>query len=147
MEPVIRRAADTDCLVLARLRREWTEEHLGECAEPDFEQRFAAWYANESPRRVTWLAEVDGRVVGMVNLTVFERMPRPGRPASRWGYLGNAFVLAQHRDQGIGKRLIDALLDHAARNDLARVVLSPSARSIPLYERAGFGPADVLMVR
>jgi len=27
------------------------------------------------------------------------------------------------------------------------VVLSPSERSIPFYQRAGFGAADVLMVR
>jgi GNAT superfamily N-acetyltransferase len=147
MEPVIRRAADTDGPAIARLRCEWTEEQQGECAEPGFEQRFAAWYARESSRRVTWLAEVDGRAVGMMNLAVFERMPRPGRPVSRWGYLANAFVLAEHRNQGIGNRLIRALLDHAARNDFARVVLSPSERSIPFYQRAGFGPADVLMVR
>ena len=31
------------------------------------------------------LAEVDGRLVGMMNLAIFERMPRPGRPASYWG--------------------------------------------------------------
>ena len=116
-------------------------------ADPDFEQRFAAWYAQEASRRIIWLAEVDGYVVGMVNLAVFERMPRPGRPASCWGYLGNAFVLAEHRNQGIGQRLLDALLDHADRNGFARVVLSPSERSIPFYHRAGFGAADVLMVR
>jgi ribosomal protein S18 acetylase RimI-like enzyme len=89
----------------------------------------------------------DGRVVGMMNLAVFERMPRPGHPASYWGYLANAFVLAEHRNQGIGRRLIAAAVDHAARNDFARVIVSPSERSIPFYERAGFGPADVLMVR
>jgi GNAT superfamily N-acetyltransferase len=147
MEPVIRRAGDTDGPVIARPRHAWTQEQGGEFAEPGFEQRFGTWYAQESARRVTWLAEVDGRAVGMVNLAVFGRMPRPGRPASRWGYLANAFVRAEHRNRGIGNLLIDALLDHAVRNDFARVVLSPSDRSIPFYERAGFGPADVLMVR
>ena len=107
----------------------------------------AAWYAQESSRRVLRLAEVDGVAVGMMNLAVFERMPRPGRPVSRWGYLANAFVLPEYRNQGIGKRLIMALLDHAASNDFARVVLSPSERSISFYQRAGFGPADELMVR
>jgi GNAT superfamily N-acetyltransferase len=101
----------------------------------------------EAPRRITWLAEADGRAVGMMNLTVFERMPRPGRPPSRWGYLGNAFVLAAYRNQGVGRKLIDALLHYADDNGLARVVLSPSGRSIPFYERAGFGPADALLLR
>ena len=107
----------------------------------------AAWYAQESSRRVLRLAEVDGVAVGMMNLAVFERTSRPGRPVSRWGYLANAFVLPEYRNQGIGKRLIMALLDHAASNDFARVVLSPSERSISFYQRAGFGPADELMVR
>jgi GNAT superfamily N-acetyltransferase len=147
MEPVIRRAGETDWPAVASLRREWIAEQQGERTEPGFEQRFAAWYASESSRRVFWLAEVGGRAVGMVNLAVFERMPRPGHPASRWGYLSNAFVLAGHRNQGIGKLLIGALLEHACRNGLVRVVLSPSERSVPFYQRAGFGPADILMVR
>ena len=115
-------------------------------ADPGFEERFEAWWARESSRRITWLAEVDRRPVGMMNLAVFERMPRPGRPPSRWGYLGNAFVLAAYRNQGIGGLLLGAVLGHARDSHLARVVLSPTSRSIPFYQRAGFGPADVLMV-
>jgi GNAT superfamily N-acetyltransferase len=83
----------------------------------------------------------------MINLAIFERMPQPGRPPSHWGYLGNAFVLAGYRNQGIGSRLISALLGYADENGFARVVLSPSQRSIPFYQRAGFGPANGLMLR
>jgi GNAT superfamily N-acetyltransferase len=83
----------------------------------------------------------------MMNLAVFERMPRPGRPPSRWGYLGNAFVLAAYRNRGIGAQLIDAALDYADRNGFVRVVLSPTCRSVPFYERAGFGPASALLLR
>ena len=67
-------------------------------------------------------------------------------PPARWGYLGNAFVLAAYRNQGIGGQLLDAVLGYASENGFARVVLSPSERSIPFYERAGFGPADALML-
>ena len=82
----------------------------------------------------------------MMNLAIFERMPRPGRPPGHWGYLGNAFVLAACRNQGIGGRLLDSVLAYAAEKAFARVVLSPSERSIPFYERAGFGPADHLLL-
>jgi GNAT superfamily N-acetyltransferase len=137
---VIRRAAEADLPVIAWLRRESAAEQDGAAADSSFEERFSAWYARESPRRIVWLAEVGGRPVGAMNLSVFERMPRPGRAPSRWGYLGNAFVLAAHRNQGIGGQLLDAVLG------FARVMLSPSERSIPFYERAGFGPADALML-
>ena len=145
-EAVIRRASDADLPTVARLRRESAVEQDGGHADPSFEERFAAWYARESPRRVVWLAEVDGRPVGAMNLSVFERMPRPGRAPSRWGYLGNAFVLAAYRNQGIGRQLLDAVLGYASENGFVRVVLSPAARSIPFYERAGFGAADALML-
>jgi GNAT superfamily N-acetyltransferase len=144
---VIRLADDRDVAALAALRRQWTEELYGECDDPDYERRFAAWFAAEAPRRVSWLAEVDRRPVGMVNVSVFERMPRPGRPPSRWGYLANAFVLAAHRNRGIGRQLMTAVLEHAHAHGWVRVVLSPAERAVPFYTRLGFGPADLLMVR
>jgi GNAT superfamily N-acetyltransferase len=143
----IRRAEDSDLGAIIWLRREWTREQDGDQPEVDFDERLTAWFARESARRITWLAEADGSPVGMMNLAVFERMPRPGQVPSRWGYLGNAFILAAHRNQGIGTRLLDTVLGYADENDFARVVLSPSARAIPLYQRAGFGPADTLMLR
>jgi GNAT superfamily N-acetyltransferase len=146
-EPVIRRATDDDAVTLAALRRDWIEEHDGAVEDATFEACFVDWYQRESSRRVTWLAEVGGRPVGMVNLAVFTRMPRPGHPPARWGYLGNAFVLAAHRNRGLGTRLLAALLDHAVAEGFVRVVLSPSARSVPFYRRAGFGPADMLMAK
>jgi GNAT superfamily N-acetyltransferase len=153
-QPVIRIATAGDVRALAWLRREWIREQAGEVGDgtpgsddPGFEQRFADWFATEALRRVTWLAEIGGQAVGMVNLAIFERMPSPGRPPSRWGYLGNAYVRAGYRDRGIGAALLAALLAHADANRLARVVLSPSPRSVPLYRRSGFGPADMLLAR
>jgi GNAT superfamily N-acetyltransferase len=140
-------AAEADVPALAALRRQLSVDQVGRVDDPDFEQQFREWYEAESSRRVTWLAELDGDPVGMVSLAVFERMPRPGRPTGRWGYLGNAYVRADHRDRGIGTALITALLDYADAHRLERVVLSPSPRSVPLYRRMGFGPADMLLAR
>ena len=146
-EAVIRRAVAADLAVIVWLRREWTQEQEGDRVDPGFDERVAAWFAQESSRRITWLAEADGRPVGMINLAIFERMPRPGRAPSRWGYLGNAFVLAAYRNRGIGGQLVSAVLAYADENGFARVVLSPTQRSIPFYQRAGFGPANALMLR
>jgi GNAT superfamily N-acetyltransferase len=146
-DAVIRRAEDADIAAIVQLRREWTREEHGDIADPDFEENLAAWFAQEWSRRILWLAEVGGRPAGMMNLAIYERMPRPGRALSRWGYLGNVFVLAAYRNRGIGSRLVSAALNYADQNGFVRLVLSPSERSIPLYERAGFGPADALMLR
>jgi GNAT superfamily N-acetyltransferase len=149
---LIRRADSADLAAITRLRQEWTRERDPadpdpDDGTPDFDDQLADWFARESAHRLYWLAEADERPVGMVNLVIFERMPWPGRAAGRWGYLGNAFVLAAYRDRGIGTRLLGALLGYADENGLVRVVLSPSERSVPFYQRAGFGPADALMLR
>jgi GNAT superfamily N-acetyltransferase len=94
-----------------------------------------------------WLADEGGRPAGMMNLAIYERMPRPGRALSRWGYLGNVFVRAAYRNRGIGSQLVSTALNYADQNGFARVVLSPTERSIPLYEGAGFGPAPARMLR
>jgi GNAT superfamily N-acetyltransferase len=133
-------------VALAALRRAWVEERRGPQDDPGFEAGFEAWWADEAPQRLAWLARVEGEPVGMVNLLEFTRMPSPGAPAGRWGYLGNAFVLARHRDAGIGRLLLDALVAEARARDYVRIVLSPSARSVPFYRRAGFRDATELLV-
>ena len=110
-----------------------------------FVHRFASWYAAE-PHRRFWIAEIEQHPVGMLNMLEFVRMPRPGRPESRWGYIANVFVLPAHRDAGIGRWLLEAAIGWANARDYARVVLSPSPRSVPLYARMGFQPATSLMV-
>ena len=77
-------------------------------------------------------------------------MPKPGRPDSRWGYVGNLYVRDEWRGHGIGSALLDALIACAEERGYARLVVSPSEEALALYRRAGFtepaGP-DSLMVR
>lgn len=152
----IREADAADVPLVSALRRAWVEELAGTAiddracddpaSDPGYEDTFAQWWAEEAGRRLCWLAEVDGIPVGMVSMAIFRRMPKPGRPRSCWGYVSNVFVLAEHRDRGVGAALLAAALERARRDHYARVVLSPSERSRPFYGRAGFGPADSLLV-
>jgi GNAT superfamily N-acetyltransferase len=147
-EIVVRRLAESDIDALTGLRRMWTEENAGgPIDDPEFEARFAEWLAGPGADRPTWVAQARGRLVGMVNLALFDRMPFPGRGRSRWGYLANAYVVPDFRNAGVGRLLVDELMAYARSEGLVRVVLSPSAKSVRFYERAGFGPADMLMAR
>lgn len=143
---VIRLATSADVPVLAALRRASAQEdrrpeEKGPIADPDFDRDFATWFEAERDR-TTWLAEVDGRGVGFVGLLEYRRMPKPGKSGGLWGYLGNMFVLAEHRNRGLGAALVEAVLSRAKERGYVRVVLSPSVRAVPLYKRAGFVEAD-----
>ncbi len=148
----IRRATPTDAAAVCGMRRAWTEENVGEPVPDDtFEARFDAWLEREQDQRVTWLGSVDGVAVGMLNVLVFSRMPAPmndtyHRP-TQWGYLANLYVHPEHRGTGMGGALVDACTAYADERGFARVVLSPSTRSVPLYARHGFEPATSLMIR
>jgi GNAT superfamily N-acetyltransferase len=129
---VVRVAGAGDVGAVAALRASW----LGD--DPELERRMAGWLAAEGDRRTTWLATLRDSPVGMASLFEYRRMPRPGRPDSRWGYVSNMFVREELRDRGIGSALLDAVIAAAEERGYARLVLSPSAEALPFYRRAGF---------
>jgi GNAT superfamily N-acetyltransferase len=135
----VRVAGEDDAGAIAALRALWT---AGTAADAGFERRMAAWIAAEGDRRTTWLANVGGEPVGMASVFEYRRMPRPGRPDSRWGYVSNMFVREELRNRGIGSALLDAIIVAAAERSYARLVLSPSAQALPFYRRAGFVVPD-----
>ena len=155
--PLIRIADLADGPAVAALRRAWTaEDHpagghpagdQGDSADDDYEARFLDWYARESDHRINWLAELAGQPVAMMNLLIFERMPRPGLETGTWGYLANAFVLAAHRNRGIGTALLTTVIAYADGHGYLRIVLRPTEDAIPFYLRAGFFPDGGFLVR
>ncbi|WP_424184839.1 GNAT family N-acetyltransferase [Actinokineospora sp. G85] len=145
----VRRATREDVATLASMRRAWTEEDHGAAPDdPGFAAAFARWFAAEEHQRAFWLAFDDERPIGSMNMLEFTRMPRPGRPLSRWGYIANVYVEPSHRDAGVGARMLSTALSLADEREYARVVLSPTARSIPFYGRHGFTAAgESLLLR
>lgn len=151
MNLTVRPARDDDLPAIAALRSAWTDELTGELAgepiaESEFAERLAAWKDGPAGDRVMWLAFADDEPIGMLNMAVFHRMPRPSRTDSRWGYIANVYVLDSWRSKGVGAQLLDAAVDHARTEGYVRLVLSPSERSVPFYRRAGFAPATELLM-
>lgn len=142
----VRIANDTDLRTLVSLRRAWNEENAGaRVDDPGFGAAFVAWWEAERSSRTFFLVEVDGVAVGMANVKRYDRMPVAGRSsAGWWGYVGNVFVLPEHRDAGVGRVLMEKLISWSASAGMEHLRLAPSMRSWPFYERLGFRPGGVV---
>lgn len=78
-----------------------------------------------------FVATVDGEVLGYIGMEM---------PADE-GYIFNVAVIPEYRKRGIGKALIDYLVDFAVRNDLYMLTLEvrqSNISAINLYQKCGF---------
>ena len=142
----VRAAGADDVGLLAALRRQWNEERRGvPIDDHGFEVRFREWWHAERETRTFFLAELDGHPVGMANVKHYTRMPAAGMAsAGVWGYVGNVFVLTEHRNARIGQTLMEHIVEWAADHGFEHLRLAPSERSIPFYARLGFVPGAVV---
>lgn len=142
---IIRAETTGDRGALAALRAAWAaEQEPGLDDDPDFEAVYTGWM-DANPRKF-FVAERNGELVGMLNLLVFERMPKPGKEPSHWVYLGNVYVLPEFRNAGIGAQLVQEAIAFSRGIKAARMVLSPSPASRNFYTRLGFQPAAELNI-
>lgn len=136
-----RKATLDDAAELARLR--WTFSSPESQAVQDLES-FAIGFeeflheAFESGRWVIFAAELYGRLIGNAYVQVIRKVPRPGRPNRRFGYVTNVFVEESLRGQGIGARLMREAQVWGQAQGLQMLVLWPANGRQSFYERLGF---------
>jgi GNAT superfamily N-acetyltransferase len=143
----IRRAGVEDAGALARLRWVWRTTERGEygLTEPEFEAAFTEWWAGRQGGHTAYLAEVDGDAVGMAWLAVFDRIPQPQRLERLAGNVQSVYVLEEFRSLGVGKALVEAVIAEAKTRGLGYLIVHPSERAYPLYQRLGFAETDQIL--
>lgn len=146
---VIRAATPADAPALSALRWRWAQPGRtpGEGEAQEFAAALSRWMAEQGERSVCQVAELDGDLVGMAWLAVFDRVPNPGDLARRSGDVQSVFVLPEHQGRGIGRRLMEQLCATADRLGIRRLTLDSRESVTPFYERLGFSNQDTLMVR
>jgi GNAT superfamily N-acetyltransferase len=149
VEVTIRRATPDDARELAGLRYEFrTSLRPPAESSESFLQRCTAWMQERlaGPSWLCWVAESGGAIVGHVWLDIMEKIPNPGPEDELHGYITNAYVQDALRNQGIGGRLLEAALTYCREKRVDSVILWPTERSRPLYERHGFAEAENVML-
>lgn len=141
MTAVVRIAEPRDAFAVAALTMQ-DDRETGATIRPGFLDEFAdAWLADRA--RVTFVSEApDGRPLGLVTAAVVTKLPSSRRPTARWLHLSLLFVSADARGQGLGARLLDALIGWAKEHDVTRIQLNADPKARSLYERAGFGSPE-----
>ena len=94
-----------------------------------------------------WLCEIQGEVVGFIDgavinvRTIRDEMYADASfhdPAGLWQAVYGINVLPQYRGQGIGQKLLRALIDAARRHGRRGCVLTCKDHMIGWYEKQGF---------
>lgn len=150
MNTEIRAAGAADSTVLARLRYEFRAAFAPPAeAEGAFVERCRRWMAERLEPGGgwrCWIAERGGEAVGHVWLQVIEKVPNPVEEPEAHAYITNMYVRERERGRGIGTELLTRALGWCReRGDIHAVILWPTERSRPLYERHGFGARENLM--
>ena len=76
---------------------------------------------------------------------VVVKMPKPNRLHDTFGYVTNVYTRPAYRNQGIGSELMRHVIEWAGGLDMENLLVWPSERSIPFYERAGFSADEEAM--
>jgi len=137
----VRPALPDDAAALAELRWEFRIARAPANEAHDvFVARCGAWMRRELASAAhwrAWVAVAGGAIVGQAWVQTIGKMPNPVEERERHAYVSNVFVQPAFRG-GAGRQLLEAALAWARANDIDRVILWPSARSVTLYERHGF---------
>jgi len=108
---VIRRARPEDAAAIAEIYTQGILERIATFeSEPRTPEMMLAWLAEHDERHPVLVAERAGRVLGWASISSY-------RPRACYAGVGE-FSIYLHRDargQGIGKVLLDALIDEARR--------------------------------
>jgi len=145
---IIREATAQDVSVLARMR--WNlrmDDAPPDDRYPEYEARFSQFLTDalESGLWMAWVIEQEGEILAHIYLQLIEKVPRPGALDQHFGYVTNVYTRPDSRNQGLGAQLMNHVIEWAKTRQLEFMILWPSDRSAPFYQRAGFEhPHDTL---
>ena len=89
---------------------------------------------------LAWVAEVDGRLVGISGLILFERPPTADNLSGQEGYVLNMYTVPEWRGKGIATALLTEIINFAKTTGARRLRLHATPDGKPVYEKALFVP-------
>ncbi len=146
MEIIIADEKDIDLMMSSRL------EMLKEVNSLDADYKYSESFVEESRRfflegnQTTVLALEGERVIGCATMCYFMIMPTFSHPTGKRAHLMNVYTAKEYRGQGIGKKMVNMLIDDAWNQCATEISLDTTEAGRPLYEKCGFEDSGECMV-
>ncbi|MCD7881693.1 MAG: GNAT family N-acetyltransferase [Clostridiales bacterium] len=143
MEIAIREATGSDLEELMRWREIVLREVFSIPAGEDMtallaENRTYYQTALETGEHVACFASAGGEIVGCGGVCLYREMPSPDNPSGKCGYLMNIYTVPAMRQQGVGKKVVQWLVQEAKDRGAEKIYLEASEQAYPLYRSLGF---------
>lgn len=141
----VRPAEQTDMGAVRDIYAVSVEKETGsfELAAPEVQEMVARWRAVIAANGPWFVAERDGSVAGYAYAGPYHR-----RPAYRMTLECSVYVHSAHRGAGVGRVLLDALIDAATERGFRQMIAvvgdAENAASVALHQRAGFRKVGIL---
>lgn len=102
------------------------------------------WYF-EKGDQTTVLAFDGERAIGCASMSYIEVMPTFDHPTGRRAHLMNVYTNQNYRRQGIGKIMVEMLIEDAKKKGATEIGLDATTLGRPLYEALGFCDSESYM--
>ncbi len=146
MEIRIADTNDIDVMMSSRL------EMLKEVNSLDADYQYSESFVEDSRRyflegdQTTVLALDGERVSGCATICYITIMPTFSHPTGKRAHLMNVYTAREYRRQGIGRKMVDMLIEDAWNRGATEISLDATQDGRPLYEKCGFVDSGECMV-
>ena len=137
---------DIDLMMSSRL------EMLKEVNSLDADYQYNESFVEDSRKyflegNQTTVLALDGeRVIGCATICYITIMPTFSHPTGKRAHLMNVYTAKEFRGQGIGKKMVDLLIDDAWNKGATEISLDATEAGRPLYKKCGFEDSVECMI-
>ncbi|NGN62980.1 GNAT family N-acetyltransferase [Streptomyces sp. A7024] len=150
MTAAVRRARPEDAAELVRLRREMFQAMKGRDEpgpwEADARAMLRRQLADPGTRTGAFVIDGPGGTLAACAVgTIEERLPAPGHPDGRFGFVFNVCTDPEHRGRGHARAVTRELLSWFAEQGVTRVDLHATKDAEQLYREFGFAEHPIAL--
>lgn len=96
--------------------------------------------------QTTVIAVDGGKAIGCASISYISTMPPFDHPTGKRAHLMNVYTNKEYRRQGIGRKMVELLIDEARKKDCTEISLDATEQGRFLYTQLGFTANESGMV-